>query len=142
MHISAALRWSIICWKLERWDVKRKGSNAPSVVACTWLHYTSTFELGSGPTAALVPVKLNHPHCAKCSAAAVAQQALTSQWMASADRRDSSQPITRLDLQRGGGARAAPEVVMNVHAEAGERQNSSAHLSLTGADGRIEGLLA
>ena len=49
----------------SRMVVKRKGSNTPTVVACTLLPYTSAFELGSRLTDALLPVKLNHPHCAK-----------------------------------------------------------------------------
>jgi hypothetical protein len=45
--------------------VKRRGASAPAVVACTLLPYEPEFELGTTLEAALAPVKLNHPHCAK-----------------------------------------------------------------------------
>ena len=45
--------------------VKRKGADAPSVVACTLLPYTPEFDLGTSLEAAERPVRLNHPHCAK-----------------------------------------------------------------------------
>ncbi|MEO1422993.1 MAG: radical SAM protein [Pseudomonadota bacterium] len=48
-----------------RMVVKRKGADAPSVLACTLLPYTPEFELGATLSEAARPVKLNHPHCAK-----------------------------------------------------------------------------
>ncbi len=49
----------------SRMVVKRKGAQKPAVVACTLLPYGSEFELGESLSEASVPVKLNHPHCAK-----------------------------------------------------------------------------
>ena len=49
----------------SRMVVKRKGADAPSVVACTLLPYTPEFDLGTSLEAAERPVRLNHPHCAK-----------------------------------------------------------------------------
>ena len=48
----------------SRMVVKRKGE-APSVVACTLLPYDRQFDLGRTLAEASVPVKLNHPHCAR-----------------------------------------------------------------------------
>ena len=49
----------------SRMVVKRKGADAPVVLACTLLPYDPEFELGPTLEAAEAPVKLNHPHCAK-----------------------------------------------------------------------------
>jgi hypothetical protein len=49
----------------SRMVVKRKGADAPSVVACTLLPYDPQFELGSTLAEASGVVALNHPHCAK-----------------------------------------------------------------------------
>ena len=49
----------------SRMVVKRKGDIQPVVVACTLLPYDSRFELGTTLAGAGLPVKLNHPHCAK-----------------------------------------------------------------------------
>lgn len=48
-----------------RMVVKRKGADAPAVVACTLLPYDPRFELGTHLAEALGSVPLNHPHCAK-----------------------------------------------------------------------------
>jgi hypothetical protein len=68
---------TVDCWRIlnksphdvmcatSRMVVKRKGAASPAVLACTLLPYDAQFELGSGLEAALAPVKLNHPHCAK-----------------------------------------------------------------------------
>jgi hypothetical protein len=48
-----------------RMVVKRKGAEAPSVIACTLLPYEPEFELAARLTDSLTPVALNHPHCAK-----------------------------------------------------------------------------
>ena len=65
------------CWSLlgkrpedvmcasARMVVKRKGSNAPVVLACTLIPYDRQFEMGASLAEAARPVKLNHPHCAK-----------------------------------------------------------------------------
>jgi hypothetical protein len=45
--------------------VKRKGADAPAVLACTLLAYDERFELGRTLAEASAPVSLNHPHCAK-----------------------------------------------------------------------------
>jgi hypothetical protein len=45
--------------------VKRKEAARASVVACTLLPYDERFDLGPQLAAALAPVSLNHPHCAK-----------------------------------------------------------------------------
>ena len=55
---------SVMC-SSSRMVVKRKGADAPSVVACTLLPYSEEFDLGSTLEAAEQPVRLNHPHCAK-----------------------------------------------------------------------------
>jgi len=49
----------------SRMVVRRKNAHTPTVVACTLLPYDPQFDLGSELAAALGPVKLNHPHCAK-----------------------------------------------------------------------------
>jgi len=49
----------------SRMVVKRKGAEAPAVLACTLLAYTPEFELGNTLKEASRPVQLNHPHCAK-----------------------------------------------------------------------------
>lgn len=48
-----------------RMVVKRKGADAPAVLACTLLAYDKQFELGQTLAEASQPVALNHPHCAK-----------------------------------------------------------------------------
>ena len=49
----------------SRMVVKRRGAEAPAVLACTLLPYDEAFELGSTLAEADVDVPLNHPHCAK-----------------------------------------------------------------------------
>ena len=49
----------------SRMVVKRRGAEAPSVVACTLLPYDLGFDLGNSLEEAEKPVRLNHPHCAK-----------------------------------------------------------------------------
>lgn len=49
----------------SRMVVKRKGADAPVVLACTLLPYDQAFELGRTLTEAYGAVKLNHPHCAQ-----------------------------------------------------------------------------
>ncbi|MEM8788852.1 MAG: radical SAM protein [Pseudomonadota bacterium] len=49
----------------SRMVVKRKGADAPAVLACTLLPYAPEFELGTTLAEANRPVALNHPHCAK-----------------------------------------------------------------------------
>jgi len=49
----------------SRMVVKRKGADAPAVLACTLLAYDERFELGRTLAEASAPVSLNHPHCAK-----------------------------------------------------------------------------
>ncbi|MEQ1755913.1 MAG: radical SAM protein [Micropepsaceae bacterium] len=49
----------------SRMIVKRKGATGPTVVACTLLPYDMKFDFGSRLMDALLPVKLNHPHCSK-----------------------------------------------------------------------------
>lgn len=48
-----------------RMVVRRKGADAPSVLACTLLAYDRQFELGRTLAESDRPVALNHPHCAK-----------------------------------------------------------------------------
>jgi uncharacterized Fe-S cluster-containing radical SAM superfamily protein len=55
---------SVMCAS-SRMVVKRKGADAPSVVACTLLPYAEAFELGATIAGSLAPVKLNHPHCSR-----------------------------------------------------------------------------
>lgn len=64
------------CWRLLQRDpddvmcassrmvLRRRGADAPAVIACTLLPYDSRFELGASLADALGPVSLNHPHCA------------------------------------------------------------------------------
>ena len=49
----------------SRMVVKRRGAEAPSVVACTLLPYDLGCDLGNSLEEAEKPVRLNHPHCAK-----------------------------------------------------------------------------
>ena len=49
----------------SRMVVKRKNAAVPAVLACTLLPCDPQFELGATLAGALVPVQLNHPHCAK-----------------------------------------------------------------------------
>jgi hypothetical protein len=50
----------------SRMVVRRKGAARPVVVACTLLPYAPEFELGASlGEAAKLPVRLNHPHCAR-----------------------------------------------------------------------------
>ena len=48
-----------------RMVLRRRGSDAPAVVACTLLPYEPAFELGGTLAESLRPVPLNHPHCAR-----------------------------------------------------------------------------
>ena len=49
----------------SRMVVRRRGAEAPAVLACTLLAYDRQFELGATLAAAARPVALNHPHCAR-----------------------------------------------------------------------------
>lgn len=49
----------------SRMVVKRKGAEAPAILACTLLPYAPEFEMGTTLADAEGPVQLNHPHCAK-----------------------------------------------------------------------------
>ena len=49
----------------SRMVVKRKGAQAPVVLACTLIAYDEDFELGATLKEASRSVALNHPHCAK-----------------------------------------------------------------------------
>ena len=49
----------------SRMVVRRKGAPQPAVVACTLIAYDPRFEMGATLEDALVPVSLNHPHCAR-----------------------------------------------------------------------------
>ena len=65
------------CWSLlrippttpmcasSRMVVRRRGADAPAVIACTLLPYDPQFELGATLAEAEGAVQLNHPHCAK-----------------------------------------------------------------------------
>ncbi len=55
---------SVMCAS-SRMVVKRKGAEAPAVLACTLLPYDAAFEMGRTLKEAERPVALNHPHCAK-----------------------------------------------------------------------------
>jgi uncharacterized Fe-S cluster-containing radical SAM superfamily protein len=55
---------SLMCAN-SRMVVKRKDADAPAVLACTLIAYDRRFELGPSLRSALVPVPLNHPHCAR-----------------------------------------------------------------------------
>ena len=48
-----------------RMVVKRKGADAPAVLACTLLPYVESFELGISLAGSDKRVQLNHPHCAR-----------------------------------------------------------------------------
>jgi MoaA/NifB/PqqE/SkfB family radical SAM enzyme len=48
-----------------RMVVKRKGAEAPRVLACTLIAHDERFELGSTLKESMQPVALNHPHCAR-----------------------------------------------------------------------------
>lgn len=54
---------SVMCAS-ARMVVKRRGTPAPSVVACTLLPYDPRFDLGGTLAEARRDVSLNHPHCA------------------------------------------------------------------------------
>ncbi|HMN71575.1 MAG TPA: radical SAM protein [Rhodoblastus sp.] len=47
-----------------RMAIRRKGADAPVIVACTLLPYDSAFEMGETLAAARGPVELTHAHCA------------------------------------------------------------------------------
>ncbi|MFZ4690433.1 MAG: radical SAM protein [Polymorphobacter sp.] len=49
----------------SRMVVRRRGAEAPAVLACTLLAYDPQFELGATLAQAARPVPLNHPHCAR-----------------------------------------------------------------------------
>ncbi|MBI94487.1 MAG: radical SAM protein [Gemmatimonadaceae bacterium] len=49
----------------SRMVVHRKGADLPVVLSCTLLPYDEAFEMGTSLAEASVPLKLNHPHCAK-----------------------------------------------------------------------------
>jgi hypothetical protein len=49
----------------SRMVVKRRGSERPTVVACTLIPYRKSFELGTTLKDASRRVALNHPHCAR-----------------------------------------------------------------------------
>jgi uncharacterized Fe-S cluster-containing radical SAM superfamily protein len=49
----------------SRMVVKRKGEDAPALMACTLLPYDQRFDLGHTLAEASVAVPLNHPHCAR-----------------------------------------------------------------------------
>lgn len=48
-----------------RMVVRRRGADAPAVLACTLLAYDPQFEMGATLAEASRPVPLNHPHCAR-----------------------------------------------------------------------------
>ncbi|WP_052402490.1 radical SAM protein [Muricoccus aerilatus] len=54
---------SVMCAS-SRMVVRRRGAEAPAVLACTLLAYDTQFELGATLAEANRPVSLNHPHCA------------------------------------------------------------------------------
>ncbi len=54
---------SVMCAS-ARMVVKRRGAQAPAVLACTLLPYDPRFELGRTLAEASGAVSLNHPHCA------------------------------------------------------------------------------
>ena len=55
---------SMMC-ATSRMIVRRKGEDAPAVLACTLLWDDVQFETGKTLNDSLGPVSLNHPHCAK-----------------------------------------------------------------------------
>ncbi len=68
---------SVSCWDIlhkrpddlmcatSRMVVKRKGADAPAVLACTLIAYDAAFEMGATLREASRDVALNHPHCAR-----------------------------------------------------------------------------
>lgn len=60
LHKDAA---SMMC-ATSRMAVKRKGAPAPAIIACTLLPDDPQFEMGRTIRESLMPVKLNHRHCA------------------------------------------------------------------------------
>lgn len=68
---------SVDCWDLlgvspadmmcatSRMVIKRRGHEHPEVVSCTLLPYEPEFVMGRSLRESLVPVPLNHPHCAR-----------------------------------------------------------------------------
>ncbi len=48
-----------------RMAVKRKGAQAPAILACTLIAYDTRFELGTTLKESMQPVSLNHAHCAR-----------------------------------------------------------------------------
>ena len=61
LHVEPA---SLMC-ATSRMVVKRKGADAPRVVACTLLPDDPQFDLGCTLAESFLPVRLNHRHCAK-----------------------------------------------------------------------------
>ena len=55
---------SLMCAS-SRMVVRRRGADAPAVLACTLLAYDPAFELGTTLASAARVVTLNHPHCAR-----------------------------------------------------------------------------
>jgi hypothetical protein len=55
---------SLMC-ATSRMVVRRRGADAPVVLACTLLAYEAEFEMGATLAEAARPVALNHPHCAR-----------------------------------------------------------------------------
>lgn len=65
------------CWSILKMDpaavmcatsrmiVKRKGADAPVVLACTLIADDPRFEFGARLADSLTPVRLNHPHCSR-----------------------------------------------------------------------------
>ena len=49
----------------SRMVVRRRGTAAPAVLACTLLAYDPQFEMGKTLKTASTAVRLNHPHCAR-----------------------------------------------------------------------------
>ncbi len=54
----------VMC-ETSRMVVHRRGEAAPRLVACTLQPYAPDFDLGADLAAAMRPVTLNHPHCAR-----------------------------------------------------------------------------
>lgn len=63
-HILGKRPEEVMC-ATSRMVVKRRGSQRPSVVACTLIPYDPRFEMGETLAEVDGAVKLNHPHCAK-----------------------------------------------------------------------------
>jgi pyruvate-formate lyase-activating enzyme len=55
---------SVMCAS-SRMVVKRKGADQLTVLSCTLIPYSESFEMGSSLTEARQPVSLNHRHCAR-----------------------------------------------------------------------------